>query len=44
MLDARDVAEVLRMLLRLSCACVVNEVVLEGPADRLWRPPAQRSL
>jgi NAD(P)-dependent dehydrogenase (short-subunit alcohol dehydrogenase family) len=39
MLDAQDVAEVVRMLLRLSPCCVVNEVVLEAPADRLWRPP-----
>ncbi|MHB1536899.1 MAG: SDR family NAD(P)-dependent oxidoreductase [Solirubrobacteraceae bacterium] len=39
MLESRDIAEVVRMLLRLSPACRVGEVALEGPADRRWRPP-----
>jgi ketoreductase len=35
-----DVAGVLRMLLALSPACELTEVVLESGFDRTWRPPA----
>jgi NAD(P)-dependent dehydrogenase (short-subunit alcohol dehydrogenase family) len=35
-----DVAEVLRLLLRLSPGCTIPEVVLETRFDADWRPPA----
>jgi short-subunit dehydrogenase len=39
LLEAGDVAEVMRLLLRLSPGCQVEQVVLEGESDRRWRPP-----
>jgi NAD(P)-dependent dehydrogenase (short-subunit alcohol dehydrogenase family) len=40
LIDPRDLAEVVRMLLRLSPAALVGEVVIEGVAELLGGPPA----
>jgi NAD(P)-dependent dehydrogenase (short-subunit alcohol dehydrogenase family) len=40
LITAGDVAEVLRLLLRLSAECLLPEVVLESRYDETWRPPA----
>jgi NAD(P)-dependent dehydrogenase (short-subunit alcohol dehydrogenase family) len=39
MITPGDVAEALRMLLRLSPACVIPAIVLESRYDETWRPP-----
>ena len=39
LITADDVAEVLRMLLRLSPACQLPAVVLDSRYDETWRPP-----
>jgi NAD(P)-dependent dehydrogenase (short-subunit alcohol dehydrogenase family) len=40
MIDPRDLAEVVRMLLRLSASAVVGKVVVEGVAELLAGPPS----
>jgi NAD(P)-dependent dehydrogenase (short-subunit alcohol dehydrogenase family) len=40
MIDPRDLAEVVRMLLRLSASAVVGSVVVEGVAELLAGPPS----
>ncbi|HEV7753951.1 MAG TPA: SDR family oxidoreductase [Baekduia sp.] len=40
MIDPRDLAEVVRMLLRLSASAVVGNVVVEGVAELLAGPPS----